>query len=425
MDRRRVKIAGRCRMRATATAASVLIVSLSQLSAGEHDWTGLLGPNRDGVVQTGLKLGEGSFSTVWQRDVGEGYGCPLLVDDRVYQHARRGEEEVLMCLSFETGEVLWQVADTVPFRIGGGGDYHGKGPKSCPAYADGRIFTLAINGVLRARNADDGTLLWTHDASDRFQPNHPYWGASASPLVINEMVVVHVGNDDQGELLALSCSDGAVIWRQGTDGASYSSAIAAEFFGVSQVVEWNHRALAGLDALTGHLLWEVEFPHVGSDQNMPTPVSSGGKVFLGAENRGLHCYEPRLSDGKWTVEKIWSRDDLALDMSTAVLSDDRLAGLSHYQSGRYFCVNAGDGSTVWTGPARAGGHAGLLVLSDSIIGLNDKGVLTEFDRRSTDGSVRSSQRISDEDTWAPPTPTSDGLLIKSRTRIRRLRFTGP
>ena len=67
--------------------------------------------------------------------------------------------------------------------MGSGGQWHGKGPKSTPALANGRLFTMSITGLLSAWDAQSGQLLWRSDYGSRFKKSHPYWGASTSPLI--------------------------------------------------------------------------------------------------------------------------------------------------------------------------------------------------------------------------------------------------
>jgi outer membrane protein assembly factor BamB len=177
-----------------------------------------------------------------------GYGSPLVAGGRVYQHARQGDDEVVWCLDLKIGAVRWQQSYATPFKIGGGGEYHGKGPKSSPTLADGRLFTMSVTGMLTAWDAASGKRLWQFDASDRFKKTHPRWGASASPIVDGDRVIAHFGTDGRGALIALDAATGKEVWRQGEDGPSYASALVVEISGVRQVIDWNERALVGVDA---------------------------------------------------------------------------------------------------------------------------------------------------------------------------------
>jgi len=384
-------------------------------------WPGWLGPKRDGWVsgfrppaRWPQKLKRG-----WQVEVGTGYGSPLVAGGRVYQHARQGGDEVVWCIDLETGDVEWRKSYPAPFKIGGGGERHGKGPKSCPVLADGRLFTLSIAGVLTAWDAASGKLLWRRDHGSRFEKGHPYWGASTSPLVDGERVVVHFGTDDEGVLVALDVESGKEVWSQGKDGPSYSSPLLVEIHGVRQIVEWNHRALVGVESESGRPLWEFPFPHVGHNQNMPTPTFHKGRVLLGGENRGIHGLEPQLDDGVWTVKERWHQKKVALDMSSAVINGDLLYGFSHYDRGRLFCLDPGTGKVLWEGPARTGENVMFLSIPGHIVALVNDGELQIIAANGERFEKVASYRVAQSPTFAPPVLLRSAILVKDSRMLTR------
>lgn len=382
--------------------------------AGDIVWPGWMGPERDGWVrhfEPPVSWPE-QLQKDWQVEVGTGYGSPLVAGDRVYQHARQGEEEVLWCLDRSTGAVQWRQSETVPFQMGGGGERHGKGPKSSPALANGRVFTMSITGVLSAWDADSGERLWRRDYDKQFGKSHPYWGAATSPIVSGDRVIVHFGTDERGALVALDVESGEEVWRHGDDGPSYSSPLVVELQGVRQVVEWNHRALVGVAAQDGRFLWEYPFPHEGSNQNMPTPVVHEGRVLLGGENRGIHCLKPQLNDGRWSVRELWHQDQVALDMSSAVANEGLLFGFSHYGAGRLFCLDPDTGEILWQGPGRTGDNVMLLALPGHVAALINTGELRLLAATGEQYQPVASYRVAEGDTWAPPVLLNEGVLIK-------------
>jgi outer membrane protein assembly factor BamB len=391
-------------------------------SAADGDWTGWLGPERNGWVAGFQPPDEwpAQLEQVWQVDVGTGYGSPLVSGGRVYQHARQGEEEVVWCLDVDAGDVIWRRSDTVPFQIGGGAEKHGKGPKSCPALADGRLFTLSITGRLSAWDAESGDLLWGRDFADRFDKTHPYWGASTSPLVDGDRVIVHFGSDDRGALIALDVDTGDEIWSHGDDGASYASPILVEIDGVRQIVELNMRAIVSVESDSGRFLWEYPYPQVSTDQNMVTPVFYRGLVLQGGENRGIRCIEPQLKDGAWTVEERWHQEDVALDMSTAVINGDLLYGFSHYSVGQLFCLDPLTGDVLWKGPGRTGENVMFLSIPGHVVALIDTGEL-QIIAASGDGheTIASYQVAETPSTWAPPVLLDGGILVKDERTLTR------
>ena len=401
----------------------LLLASGAVIQAGDI-WTGWLGPQRNGWVANveSPEAWSDDLSKVWSVKVGTGYGSPLVVEDLIFQHARQGEDEIAWCLQRATGNVLWRKSWRVPFKAAGGGEYHGNGPKSSPVYADGRLFTMSINGTLMAWDTKSGERLWQRNYDGEFGKSHPHWGASTSPIVVDDHVIVHFGTDDVGALVALNVETGEEIWRHGKDGPSYSSPLVSEFDGVRQVIEWNHRALVGVDSRTGAFLWEFPFPHVGSDQNMPTPTLHNGRVLLGGENRGIHSIRPELADGKWTVNDEWHQKEVALDMSSAVINGDHLYGFSHYDSGRLFCLDPDTGEVLWTGPPRTGKNVMFLSAPGLIAALIDNGELRILKASPKQYQSITSYRVAEDRTWAPPVLLQNGLLIKDHQHLTMWRL---
>ena len=393
---------------------SLCLFSWGAKKSTADSWPGWLGPERNGWVK-GFQVPKqwpAKLKQVWQAKVGAGYGSPLVADGRVYQHARQGEDEVVWCLDLKTGAVKWRKSYATPFKIGGGAERHGKGPKSSPTIADGRVFVMSITGTLSAWDADSGKLLWRKNFNSRFQKSHPFWGSSNSLIVDGNRVIAHFGNDKEGVLAALDVATGKVVWTQGKDGTCYSSPLLVEHQGVRQVIEWKHRALVGGESKTGKLLGEYPFPHLTHNQNMPTPSFFNGQVLLGGENRGVHGLEPQLKNGKWTVKQHWSQRAVALDMSSAVVNDGLLYGFSHFGRGRFFCLDPKSGEILWQGPERTGENVMFLSIPGHVLALINHGELRVIAARRDRYEQVASWRVAKGGTWAPPVLLQNGILIK-------------
>ena len=307
--------------------------------------------------------------------------------------------------------------------MGGGGEWHGKGPKSTPALADGRLFTLSIAGILTAWDALSGEQLWQRDYSDRFEKNHLYWGATTSPLLDGERVIVHFGTDGQGALVALDAASGEQVWSTGSDGPSYASPILVDLHGTRQIVGLNEMSLVGVESKSGRLLWEYHYPQSRSDQNMVTPAFHGVAVLLGGENRGVRALEPLPSGESWTIRESWRQEDVALDMSSAVMNGKFMFGFSHYGAGRIFCLDATDGNVLWQGPRRTGDNVTFLSSPGHIFALTDSGELKIVRAISDSYEEIASYRVSQTPTWSPPVLLDDGILIKDRQTLTRWSFS--
>ena len=394
------------------------------IHATEVYWPGWLGPDRDGRVGYFNPPSEWprQLKKAWSLDVGTGSSAPVVVDGRIYQHARQAGDEVVWSLDLETGKTMWRKSYRVDYRISSPGERHGDGPLSNATFADGRLFTLSVTGILSAWHADTGELLWRRDYADRFRITHPAWGHSTSPLVDGDRVIVHFGSDDAGVLVALDVATGKEVWTEGEDGACHASPILVELQGVRQIVEWNDESVVGIESATGRRLWDYDLPHSGSNQNSPTPVYHEGRILVGGENRGIRSLEPRLKNGRWKVIENWHQRDVSLNMATAVMSDGSLYGLSHLKRGQFFCLDPIKGEILWEGPPRMGEYATFLTVPGYIVVLRDDAMLEIIPSGEVNYRAVATYEVAESATWTAPVILKDGILIKDRTKLFRWSF---
>lgn len=406
---------------------AALVTLIAALTQAKPLWTGWQGPKRDGWVEyfEVPKVWPEKLDKQWTVKVGTGYSTPLVIEEKVFQHSREGEEEVVRAIDLKSGTVIWRKSYPVSFKIGRGGTQHGKGPKSSPTFADGRLFTHSITGVLSAWDAESGDLLWRRDFKDQLEKSYPYWGAAMSPLVDGDRVLAHVGTCEKGALFALDAKSGKQVWKQDAHPFCYSSGRIVTIADVRQLLEWNHDGLCGVDLATGNILWHYPYPHLRNNQNTPTPAFHKGLIMAGGENRGIRCIEAQRSGETWKVKEHWSTREVSLDMSTAIMNDGLLYGFSHFKRGQLFCLDPVSGKIRWTGPPRAGENAMLVAVPGYVLALIDGGELQVL-KASGDGyQVVQSYRVAERDSWAPPVLLKQGVLIKDLKHLTRWALPKP
>src|SRR5215212_3767443 len=122
------------------------------------DWTQWRGPNRDGAVASFVepKPWPAMLKRKWKIDVGLGYASPLVVGNRIYMFARQGRDEVMLALDADSGKVLWRTGYPAPFTMNPAAAPHNEGPKSTPAFANGKLYAIGMTGIVTSFNAADG-----------------------------------------------------------------------------------------------------------------------------------------------------------------------------------------------------------------------------------------------------------------------------
>jgi outer membrane protein assembly factor BamB len=140
----------------------VLILPLAAQQRASNDWNQWRGPNRDGSAPapSDPKAWPEKLTQKWKVEVGSGYATPLVVGNRIYQFSRQGEREVMTALDVDTGKVVWQTGHDAPFTMHSAAATHGPGPKSTPAFANGRLFSIGMTGIVTAYDANTGKELW-------------------------------------------------------------------------------------------------------------------------------------------------------------------------------------------------------------------------------------------------------------------------
>lgn len=139
-----------------------------------------------------------TLEQAWQVEVGIGHASPVVSGDRVFVFSRQDEQEMVRALKLADGKEIWQRSYSAPFEINPLAAGHGKGPKSTPVVADGRLYTLGIGGILSCWNADSGELAWRRKFSQCFKHTAPLYGTALSPLVDGGKLIVHLGGTTRG-----------------------------------------------------------------------------------------------------------------------------------------------------------------------------------------------------------------------------------
>jgi outer membrane protein assembly factor BamB len=373
------------------------------------DWPQWRGPNRDGVVASFSepRSWPERLALKWQIDVGLGYATPIVVGGRVYMFTRQNDHEVLRALDPESGAEIWQTSYPAPFTMNPAAARHEKGPKSTPAFANGKLYTLGMSGIVSAFDASNGRQLW-QIAAPRVGP---LYGTAMSPLVDRGLVIVHTGGHNQGALTAFDADTGAVKWRWNGDGPSYGSPIIAELDNTRQVVTFTQDNLIGVSAATGELLWKRPFT-TSYTQNAITPILFDHTVIVSGLEKGIAALRIIRRNGQWTTENVWENRDVSLYMSNGVIAHDTLFGLSHLKSGQFFCLDARTGRTLWTTAGREATNAAIIRAADLLFVLKDDAELIVVRSSPARFEPLARYSVARSATWAQPVVSGNRLFIK-------------
>ena len=247
-----------------------------------------------------------------------------------------------------------------------------------PAIAYGRLYFANNKGVLFAVSTTTGKRAWKY-VSNRCQAMSPAVdGDMVYATFLNTPPCNSSGQNQQGQLVALSVGSGRVLWRKSI-GPSESSPVVSG--GSLFVGDWSGRvysfsartgrlrwmfqaggkvkdgiAVSGsnvyfgaydghvyaLGERTGKLLWRASSqPRLGqSGEFYATPALAYGRVFIGATDGKEYAF------GAGTGDLLWSHSTGGYVYSSAAVWRKRIFVGSY--SGTFFCFDAATGDTLWS-----------------------------------------------------------------------------
>jgi outer membrane protein assembly factor BamB len=404
----------------------------------EEGWPQWRGPRRDGRAASRRLAVEWSRRgppEKWRVDGGDGYSSLAVVAGRVVTMMRSGDDkqEQIVCWDASTGKELWRQGYETPWPGDRAPDY-GPGPRATPtidrdAKRGDRVYTVGVSGLLQCRALDDGRLLWKHDLPNDYQAAWPKWGISGSPLVEGGLLVVSPGGS--AGALAFDKFTGVEVWKSADlqEAAGYSSPVAATFGKRRQIVALLGKAVAGLDAATGRLLWRYPWP-TEFEVNAATPIvyhdEADGRrldyVFI-TSGYAKGCALLKIvadGEGGFTAQLVFETNRLCSHFGSPVRHGDHVYG---FNETKLVCLSLRTGEVRWE---KSGFHKGsLLLCGDKLVVLGEMGHLALLEASPDGYKALAEGRPLQGRCWSMPA-LADGLLyIRDQARVLCFDLTGP
>jgi outer membrane protein assembly factor BamB len=349
---------------------------------------------------------------LWRRPIGPGVSSFAVRGDLLYTQEQRGEDEIVACYRMTTGEPVWRHRDATRFW-----DSHvGAGPRATPTLEEGRVYALGASGILNALNASDGAVVWSRDAASDTGAKLPTFGFVSSPLVVDDVVIVHVGT-----LAAYDLATGEPRWFGPDDGGSYSSPHLLTLHGVPQVLLLTHAGATSVAPADGTLLWDHPWPGIGIMQ--PAQTAEGDILFsmldAGASPIGTRRIAVAQGSGGWTAQERWTSFRLKPSFSPLVVHEGHAFGFD----GRLLaCIDVEHGERQWKGGRYGSGQLVLLPDQDLLLVVSEEGELALV-RAAPDRFTELARFPAIEGkTWSQPALVGDVLVVRNGQEMAAFRL---
>jgi outer membrane protein assembly factor BamB len=395
--------------------APLLLLCIS--AAGAEDWPRWRGPRGDGTWN-GPKLRtewqETDLPQRWRQPIGGGYAGVVVAGDRVVTMDRQtapAEVERILCYAADSGEPLW----TYEYPVAYGELTYGNGPRAAPTIDGDHVFTFGALGHFACVELVTGREVWRKDLAAELGAVKPEWGFAASPVIFEEVVIVHPGCQPGGCFVAFDRQTGVERWRSGDDPAGYCTPILIEHSGQPLLVGWTPKHVVGIDPRDGRQLWRIPY-EVTYGVSIATPIAHDGMIFVAGYWEGSKAI--RLGATAETAELAWEDDKQLRGLMSQPLFRDGHAFLLDKIFG-VTCFELATGKVLWDDdnrltPRGRNPQASLVWTGhdDQILALNAEGELI-LGRLHPQGYTELARRKILGTTWAHPAYAGSRVYARS------------
>jgi len=298
---------------------TALVIILGTLTiAYAEDWPQFRGPNGSGVsTSTNLPVEFGpQKNVIWKAELPPGHSSPVLTRDRIFLTAHtkgdaKGKQQtanskddyklLVICLDRQTGKQLWQ--REVP-RVLSGRLQLVNGPASPSPVTDGSNVYVFFQEFGLISYSATGKERWKL----QFGPFNMFYGFGASPILVDDKVILPVDQDSPSSyLMAVDKDTGRVRWKveRPVVISGYSTPIVYQpKKGPKQIVIPESFQLSAYSVADGKRVWWVR----GLACEMKSIASNDGE-YLYINGWGFPTNQPGAQVPTIPFAEAWTRYD--------------------------------------------------------------------------------------------------------------------
>lgn len=396
---------------ASTDAAPTTNSDTASAHAGRNYWTSFRGPNRDGryeEMQILTNWPAQGLTQVWKQPVGIGYSSFVVADGRAYTIEQRRGKEVATAYDVETGREVWSQGWNAEFT-----DSTGDGPRSTPTWDQGRIYALGATGELRCLDGSTGAVIWGKNIlRDNGASNLP-WAMAASPLVVDDKVIVLPGGTAGSSVVAYNKTTGAPVWKALNDRQGYVSPMLVSLAGRRQVIVVSSTRIVGLAPEDGAVLWSHPWDtDMGINVSQPIVVDANRFFVSSGYGKGAALVEIGKNGNSFSARTLWENINMKNKFNSSVLHQGHVYGLDE---GILTCVDVNTGERKWKGGRY--GYGQVILASGHLIVMSDTGDLVLV--RATPEQHTEVARFTalQGKSWNYPAIAGGRLLVRNATEM--------
>jgi len=381
-------------------------------------WTNFRGPKRDG------RYDEASVSThwpanglpvVWKQPVGIGHASFVIADGKAYTIEQRRSQEVVAAYDLNNGHELWTQKWNAEFT-----DSTGDGPRSTPTWDQRRLYALGATGELRCLDANSGAVIWGKNILTDNQAKNLPWAQAASPLIVDDKVIVLPGGANGKSVVAYNKMTGAPVWKVLDDPQAYVSPMLVELAGRRQIVVVSSWRVLGLAPENGTLLWSYKWDtDNGINVSQPIMVDRNRFFISSGYGKGAALVEVKGSGNSYTASTIWENKNMKNKFNSSVLHDGYIYGLDE---GILVCLDVNTGERKWKDGRY--GYGQVVLAGNHLIVTSDQGDVALVNASPDKYTEVARFTALSGQTWNYPALASGKLLVRNSNEMAAFDISG-
>jgi outer membrane protein assembly factor BamB len=381
------------------TVGGLVVGSLNRSWAADlapGNWSSWRGSSRTATLSNQEwpdSLESANLVEIWSQSLGNSYSGPITCDNLVFTTESKAGKESAMAFRLSDGVPVWSQAwkgeHNVPFFAARNGNWI----RATPVTDGQNVYIGGIRDVLVALDAKTGEERWRLDFAEKFG-KVPDFGMASSPLIDDGNLYVQAGrglhkvNALTGEFIWSSMQDSGDIMSSG----AFSSPAIGEVHGVKQVLVQSRTLLAGVDPVSGSVLWKQPI-EAFRGMNILTPTIWDNCLFTssyGGRSLLLDVKDPSNPKNRWDSK-------IEGYMSSPVVIDHY--AYMHLRNKRFACLDLNNGKEQWvTNPF--GEYWSMISNGRRILALDQTGDLRLIAHDPSEFRIVSQRKVSDDETWA-------------------------
>ena len=377
-------------------------------------WPRFHGPKGDNIsAATGLlkQWPEEGPRLIWTAEgIGNGFSGVTLANRLIFTAGNMDEKTVVTALDMN-GRIRWQAENGTAWISS-----H-PGTRGTPTIDGNRLYHESPLGEVVCLDAKTGKRIWGLNILEKFHSKNITWGLAESLTVDGNRLICCPGGPETA-VVALDKRTGRTIWKSPTadgDLIGYATPTIAECRGLRMVLTMTLKALIGVNADTGDLLFRFAHP-AKNGVNAMKPLYHDGHVLISSDygTTGTTLVKLEVKGSKTAAVQVWNSREMDNHHGGIILWDGYLYGAGHnFNNGKWVCLDWKTGEKKY---AERGVGKGSLTCADGLLyTMSEKRVVGLVEPNPDGHRLISKFKIpsgGEGPTWAHPVVCGGRLYIR-------------